>query len=699
MPKLPNPKPDYLAFAGGLDLVTPVYSTLAGTLRDAQNWEIGINSGYETTKGYEVFDGGDKPSDEDYYTWDVQHINGGAAVGDVIEGVTSGTLATVVGIYWPSGTNDWGTLSFADPDGSFSNGEQVRVSFSEKTISTSSPVLLGETDSQRHAQYKNEAADLRRAFRDAVGNSAGTSSSGGVDGFMRLGDSKFAIRNNSGGTAADLWEAGSPGSGYWTQVPLGYEMSFTSGGTYEVLVGDTITGQTSTETAEITGVVLESGTWAGGDAVGRLIYLTSSGAFTSTELLDVGANADVATCTADGTAITLSASGSYEYLRHNFGGQAGTKKIYAANGVDRGFEFDGTTLIPIATGMDTDTPTHVFVFKKHLFFSFGSSAQHSGIGTPYIWSIVSGAAELSVGDTINAFHEQPGSEGGGSLAIFSDNTIHVLYGSSTADWNLVYYRKEVGAYASSVQQVGSRMLYADSRAILDLETTQKFGNFNHSALSTLVQSWYLARQDKIVASCISRDKNQYRLFFSDSYALYVTMDGSKVAGMMPILLSHDVTCIDSSEAVDGTEEIYFGSSDGYVYQMEKGTSFNGESIETWLKLHFHHSGAPRVKKRYHGGASIEVEGTGYSEFDFSYELGYGSDEIAQPSTQTKTFSFSAGRAPAGAPIDDLTIIPAVVDMRGSAENVGLTIESNSDYFESIKLSGALLRTSMRRRQR
>ena len=70
--------------------------------------------------------------------------------------------------------------------------------------------------------------------------------------------------------------------------------AFTSGGTYEVKKGDTITGATSTATAVVIGVRLTSGTWAGGDAAGILFVEQDSGTFQS-ENLDVGANTDVAT--------------------------------------------------------------------------------------------------------------------------------------------------------------------------------------------------------------------------------------------------------------------------------------------------------------------------------------------------------------------------------------------------------------------
>jgi hypothetical protein len=79
-----------------------------------------------------------------------------------------------------------------------------------------------------------------------------------------------------------------------------YKAAFTSGGTTEIAVGDTVTGATSGKTAKVVFVVHGSGTWAGGDEAGTLYVGTPSGAFTNGENLDVsGKQNDIATLTAD----------------------------------------------------------------------------------------------------------------------------------------------------------------------------------------------------------------------------------------------------------------------------------------------------------------------------------------------------------------------------------------------------------------
>jgi len=184
------------------------------------------------------------------------------------------------------------------------------------------------------------------------------------------------------------------------------------------------------------------------------------------------------------------------------------------------------TVDPINTTMTVDTPNHVIVHKNHLFFSFNGSAQHSGIGTPFIFSPIFGAAELATGDLITGFMSEPGAEGTATLGIYNRNTVHMLYGTSAATWNLVRFRNELGAFPYTLQQFGQTM-YLDDRGLTTFRTVQAFGNFQQSTVSRHIQSFLNTKRIIANASCIARDKNQYRLFFTDKTSLYVTTEGKK----------------------------------------------------------------------------------------------------------------------------------------------------------------------------
>jgi hypothetical protein len=680
-------KSKYIEFKGGLDQVTPPISANPGALRNSQNFEIDIISGYRRIQGYEAFDGRPKPSNASYSRIDV-NITGTVSVGDIVTGDLSAATGVVIAVVTTASPN---YIIITKRVSNFTAGEDLLISAVIEANAIDSEVIDGAATVKLHAQYRNLAADEYRADITAVPGS------GNVLGVQRLGSSLYAFRNDAGGTETLLYKDSAAG---WTQVALGYEVSFSSGGVYEIMEGDTITGQVSTSTAVITRVMLQSGSWAEGTAQGKLIYASQSGPFQA-EDLDVGANVDVATIVADGNPITLLPNGRFEFIINNFGGLAGARKMYGCDSVNRAFEFDGTVFAPINTGMVADTPEHIAAFKNHLFLSFSGSVQHSGIGTPFAFTVILGAAELAVGDVVTGFMKQPGSEGNASLAIFARNRIHILYGNSSLDWNLVFFREEVGAYAHTVQEFGMT-LFLDDRGITNLLTVQAFGNFRHNSLSRHIRPFINDKKNEVTASCLVRDKNQYRLFFSDGSALYVTTDNTDVLGMMPILFTNPVECITSDENPDGTEEIYFGSDNGFVYELEKGTSFDGEPIPHFLTFHYNHFGSPRMDKNFKS-LTLEAEGNGYAEFDLTYELGYGSVLISQPGTTTNILELQSAQWDQAVWDaffwDGKTLSPNNADLVGTAENISLTIRGESDYFAAMRFSGALTRYAPRRQLR
>ena len=82
---LPQTQTDYLPFNGGLDEVTSTWEVKPGRLRQAVNYEIAINGGYQDILGYERYDGRALPS-ESVYTILPAELTGSWQVGDIIHG-------------------------------------------------------------------------------------------------------------------------------------------------------------------------------------------------------------------------------------------------------------------------------------------------------------------------------------------------------------------------------------------------------------------------------------------------------------------------------------------------------------------------------------------------------------------------------------------------------------------------------------
>ncbi len=692
-----KPRPYVVRFGGGWDDETPPMAVPPGFLRASRNWECDVLGGYGRVLGYERMDGRTSPSAGVAKVIDIT-LTGAIAVGDTVTGVTSGSTAVVIAV--PSATS----IVVTKISTAFTTSAPWDVlSVSGNPQATMTAAAHGASTSLLRAQYKNLAADSYRS--DIAAPTGAGSSLGGV----KFGGVLYTWRNNAGNTATNIWKSTAAG---WSQITLYNEVSFTLGGATAPAEGAVITLTASGATATIKRVVLTtaSTTWATNTAAGRLIITTPTGAgFSAGGAATAGAINFTLTASTQ-AAITLQPSGRYEFIVENFGGGINTNRIYGADGVNRGFEFDGDILVPITTGMTTDTPSHVHSHMHQLFFSFVGSVQHCAPGTPYVWSVILGAAEIGMGDTVTGFQSQPGSTTSGALAIFTRNRMSMLYGTGAGNWQLTPYRKEIGAYAYTIQDMGYTM-FLDDHGVSNIQTSQNFGNFAYDTLSARIKTWVNGKRTKAVASCVSRDKSQYRLFFSDGYALYVTlgMTGgsaimppqSRVIGMMPVQISNAATWAWSSEESDGSETIYFGSTNGMVYQMEKGTSFDGEAIIHNFSLAWDWLKSAQLIKRFHN-ANLEISGDGYAEFSFTYRLGYGQTDIAQPGSQAKTTSFSVVNWDDAAMVwdsfvwDGTTLSPSLVDMGGEAENVSLMFSGTSDYHEAIHFSGAMVHYSPRR---
>src|SRR3990167_2827031 len=181
----PAVKTDYLPFKGGYDDNSPPWSVPAGMLREAQNFEIGINGSYDTIMGYERYDGRTKPSAAQYavFTVTAPHT---IVDGDTVTGGTS--IATSVCIAVTSTT-----VVVTKISGNYeSAGETLNGSGGGSAVATSDSIIDGASTTALHATYNNLAADEYRADIGAV------TGSGNILGVTMLNDIKYVFRNNAG---------------------------------------------------------------------------------------------------------------------------------------------------------------------------------------------------------------------------------------------------------------------------------------------------------------------------------------------------------------------------------------------------------------------------------------------------------------------------------------------------------------------
>lgn len=659
---------DVISMRGGMDQITPTLNLRPGVCTDALNHECYEGGGYARVAGYERFSGQPKPSNAVYA---LLYVSGFMVIPSAGNTITNGG-GTATGVVVAVGPN---FVAYTKATGTFVTGDTIKVG-----VTTIGKAIdpLGGVNPETDASYVNLAADAYRA------DIAAPTGSGAIIGVFVYNDLAYCLRQN-GGTVTLYKQSGAG----WTAVAMLYEVAFSNANT-NVNDGDTLTQ--GGVTATIRRVVVETGTLVSGVNTGRLITTAPGGGnFVAGAATSTGAGA--LTLGGAATAITLAPGGRAEIVQANFYGQAVGTRVYCADGVNRMWEFDGTNLVPLTTG--GLIPKHIVVHKKYLFYSVGSSIFYRAVGDPYL---TTGGGEIAVGDTVTGFLIMPGAQTSAALAVLTRNGTNMLYGTDSTTWNLVSYNFGTGALDYTMQNMAQSCML-DDRGVFTLQTSLNFGNFEQQSLTHLIRPFITEHRPYVQSSGLNRLKSQYRVFYSDGWGLYITLVANTFMGAMPVKFPMSVTCWWESTLSNGTNIMLAGGSDGQVYEFDVGTSFDGTAIEAWITLNWNAMKNPRLLKRMRG-ASVEVAGTGYAKISFGYMLGYGSSDYAQDGAANYPVNINDPKWESFTwdtfTWDGQTTMPTYCEMQGTAENVQITLASNSDTYQPYIINSAIVRYSPRR---
>jgi hypothetical protein len=680
--------PQGVQFPGGLDLTTPSLALQPGALRAGLNFECSQSGGYGRIIGYERFDGRAKPSAASYQILQFPAFTNLPVVGNTLTQATSGATGKAIAV-----NNAMGAFYVAvtQVSGTFDLTHLVSVGATPIGIPQTPSVSIS---AKTNAIYLAAAADVYRALIQAVPGSGKIL--GVVHGAFGGIDTVYAFRNNVGATAVNLYKSTAGG---WVQINFYDIVAFTAGGTATPQDGETLTQ--GGVTATVKRVMTQTGAWTG-TAAGQFVITVPSGG---------GGNFAAGAATLSGgaavtlsgvqTAITMLPGGRFEFARANFSGQPSSKRIYGCDGVNPPFEFDGDVLAPIKTGLSPNAPTHITFHKNILIISQGGSLLGSAPGLPFVWDAGVGAWEIATGDTITGFVTVAGSQSTPTLSVFMRNNCAFLYGTDPTTFVFTPFNTGLGAIPYSVQNLFDTFFF-DDLGIVTTRTTLNYGNFLPTALTKNIEPLIIQERGKITCSTINRTKSQYRVFFSDGYGLYLTMVNQSYLGVAQMSFPNPVYVIDNDTDSLGNEVTYFGSTDtsGFVYQLDSGTGFDGANLDAYITLAWDAIKSPEILKRFRM-ASVEMQGNAYAEFQFGYQLSYGSQYVGQPGNVTYPSAFT------GAPNwdsftwdnfvwDGQTLAPTRVRMTGTGENVQVTISSTGNYIDAFQINSCVYHYSDRR---
>lgn len=665
---------------GGLNEITPPLSLRPGELYACSNYECAETNGYRRIGGYERLDGQHPPSESNY--WLVNFDAGSTAImdGDNVSIVASPTSSDLVGevladAVLTSGAWDgtgagylYVTRVTNRVDPGFSDNDTLYVSGSSVAAADGSASKDGaESDADNTTYIQSAIGTLRARILVVPG-------SGKIRGVWLFNGKRYAFRDNALASACIMYESSATG---WVAVDLGATIAFTGGtdaGDVGYTAGETVSGGVSLATAIVVDTVKSSGDWSAGTAAGTLYVKTVTGTF-QVETITGGTSGTTSTGAAE-SAVTLLPGGRYDFVNENFYGATSLRGMYGVDGINPGFMLTARGFRQIPTGMVNDTPQHVIEHKKHLFYSFeGGSVQHSPTGDPgEVWTPILGAAEIGTGDEVSGFMSLPG----GVLGILNRNSSYVLSGTGAGAWVLNQHSDEAGGIEWSNQRIG-KPIYFDDRGLMEFTQTQDFGDFRDASFSEKIRKTLNANKAKVISSTRVKDKNQYRLFFNNKTFIICTFEDKKVSGFTTCEYPITVECTASTEDSDGTEVLLFGSTDGYVYQADKGTSFDGASVDAFIRLAFNFINQAEFNKEYIK-AVFEVDSPEAVSINFTPDYSYGeSDDITQ----------ALAIAAAGGVWDvslwgefvwgDQLISNPIAYLDGIGQNIGITLYSSHTY--------------------
>lgn len=625
MGALPKKEVDIVPLRGGIDRSSTYVSTPPGAAAALQNYEPSMGGGYRRIPGYERVDGRDQPSSARYW---LMSVDDGLAVpvDSTITGATSEATAHVVG----RTSSDVDVLIVTALSGEFELHESVGA-----TTVSGLPVISGAEHPKDDAEYTYLAAEHYRA---QISSAPGE---GIIQGIFTHGNLLYVLRGAFGDLTLSrcrLPRVDFPEG--WEERDIGYNLFFESGVMEEGEVFDIheVTGGTSGAVGYTVKFVKQGGSY-GEDAFGYFALWGVDGEFIPEEEILI-----------DGVPKAVVLDGSFE------NGMSG--EIYDSDGIPywrgcgrsvRG-NIDGGDAYKtyFVTTSQSDfgvvwemTPTHtpIPIYMPAPFFFFPGVAAialyasrlfvacqngevyYSAAGNPYSFSFLDGGGVFLVDSMVCGMVERAGNV----LSIYTEEKTYGLFGNDPDTWELRLVSESFGAWRNSVAKMGS--IYAMERqGIATVDRAEVFGDFESATVSRNIKPILDRYQPTNLVGVQSvKSKNQIRFFFDDGLAVVMAADvlsGDYSHLFSTIKLAHAPTFVYSGEDMLGNDVCYFGDADGFVYQMDRGTSFDGGPIESVFRSPSLHQNTPHTRKAYRR-LFAEIEAGNYLEISAKTELSFG----------------------------------------------------------------------------
>jgi hypothetical protein len=376
------------------------------------------------------------------------------------------------------------------------------------------------------------------------------------------------------------------------------------------------------------------------------------------------------------------------------------------------YNTSGNTITAITGSTDVLGAENVAVFKDTAFYAKGNNLYFTAPFTVDDFSAANGAGSINVANEITGlavFRDQ--------LIVFTTDTIKRITGNTAADFSVSPITDRIGCVnGDTIQEVGGDIMYLAPDGIRLLSATDRIGDFGLDIASDPIAkdaTTFLGSTPNF-CSVLMREKAQYRIFAyieSEQHEAAKGLIATKFVSQGASGISWSTTYgikafVADSRYTNTAESIAFANTDGYVYMLDTGSSFDGLPIEAIYESPYMPLSDPQMRKSFYK-MTLYAEPTGSMSLDLNVKYDFGTSTntgVIQPSTQsiestgTSVFIFGESTsvfntATYGGELDKVYNTNII----GSGKTIAIRIEDNSTN-PTFTLDTALLEFRQNDRQ-
>lgn len=403
--------------------------------------------------------------------------------------------------------------------------------------------------------------------------------------------------------------------------------------------------------------------------------------------------------------------GKAKHVLYNLDGN--DKVIFVdGNNYPATYSTSGNSLTAITGSTDVLGAENVTVFKDTAFYAKGNNLYFTAPFTVDNFSAANGAGSINVANEITGlavFRDQ--------LIVFTTDTIKRITGNTAADFQVSPITDRIGCInGDTIQEVGGDIMYLAPDGIRLLSATDRIGDFGLDIASDPIAkdaTTFLGSTPNF-CSLLMREKAQYRIFAyieSEQETVAKGLIATKFVSQGASGISWSTTYgikafVADSRYTSTSETIAFANTDGYVYQLDTGSSFDGLPIEAIYESPYMPLADPQMRKSFYK-MTLYAEPTGSMSLDLNIKYDFGTSTntgVIQPSTQSiestgnAVFIFGESNsvfntATYGGELDNVYNTNII----GSGKTIAIRIEDNSTN-PTFTLDTALLEFRQNDRQ-